>query len=163
MASRIEHQAQFTHAVAEVFGVHSDPAALRARLGELGGKDAALLEHTPTEEGVRYRLRQGIAADVLPQAVRTLHKGDLIVEREQTWYSDTQGYTGQARATVAGVPGEISAQTTLSSASTGCVLTTEGEVTVRIPMVGGKLESVIAEQVTKLLEREAVFTGTWLT
>ena len=43
------------------------------------------------------------------------------------------------------------------------VQVTRGEVTVRIPLVGGKLEGVIAEQVTTLLEREAEFTTSWLT
>ena len=36
-------------------------------------------------------------------------------------------------------------------------------MTVRIPLFGAKLESVIVEQVTKLLEREAEFTAKWLT
>lgn len=42
------------------------------------------------------------------------------------------------------------------------VLRISGEVIVRIPLFGGKLEAVIAEQVTKLLEREAEFTAKWL-
>jgi hypothetical protein len=162
MASRIEHRAEFAHAVEDVLAAQSGETVLRARLERLGGKRATLQEHTETAEGVHYRLVQGIAADKLPQAVRALHKGDLIVHREQTWAREGDGYTGTATAHVNGVPGEISARTRLTGDGERAVLDTRGEVRVRIPLVGGKLEDVIAQQVTKLLEREAEFTAKWL-
>ncbi|WP_020668621.1 DUF2505 domain-containing protein [Amycolatopsis nigrescens] len=162
MASRIEHRAEFSHGIAAVFAAQSGEAALRARLELLGGKHAGLPEHTLTSSGAHYKLVQGIGAEQLPQAVRTLHKGDLIVHREQTWTASGGGYTGTAKATVAGVPGEINARTELTERDGQTVLRTSGEVKVRIPLVGGKLESVIAEQVTKLLEHEAEFTAKWL-
>lgn len=162
MASRIEHHAEFTDGVAEVLAALTDKDALLARLERLGGKHAALQEHEPGADRVHYRLIQGIAAEQLPPAVHSLHKGDLIVHREQTWQRASRGYTGTARATVNGVPGEIEATTELTGSPAGAVLSTTGEAKVRIPLVGGKLEAVIAEQVTKLLEREAEFTVGWL-
>jgi hypothetical protein len=111
---------------------------------------------------VRYKLRQGISSDKLPSAVRTLHRGDLVVEREQTWRADGDGYTGVATASVHGVPGEITAKTSLTGEGGQTTLVNSGEVKVRIPFVGGKLEGVIAEQVVKLLEREAEFVAKWL-
>jgi hypothetical protein len=162
MASRIEHRAEFAHGVDEVLAASTDESVLRARLEQIGGTSAALLEHSTTPDGVRFKLRQGIEAERLPQAVRTLHKGDLIVQREQAWHRSGEGYTGTAKAAVSGVPGEISARTELTSENGRTVLGTTGEVKVRLPLVGGKLESVVAEQVRKLLEREAEFTAKWL-
>jgi hypothetical protein len=162
MGSRIEHRAAFPQDVSAVLAASSDEAVLRARLQDLGGKSAALLEHTATPNGVRFKLRQGIAAERMPQAVRTLHKGDLIVEREQSYTKSGDGYTGTATASVGGVPAEIVARTELKRIGGQTVLSTSGEVKVRIPLFGAKLESVIAEQVTKLLEREAEFTAKWL-
>lgn len=165
MGSRIEHRAEFSADVAAVYAAVSGEDALRARLERLGGHDAELVSYTPTGDGVRFELRQGISADKLPPAVRTLHRGDLLVNRTQTWRvsGDGAGHQGDATVEVGGVPGEIVAKTALGAVNGKTVLRTSGEVTVRIPLFGGKLESVIADQVTKLLEREAEFTAKWLT
>jgi hypothetical protein len=98
----------------------------------------------------------------LPSAVRSLHRGDLVVRREQNWRPGAAGYTGAANAEVSGVPGDIRARTELTGDDDSAVLRITGEVAVRIPFVGGKLESVIAEQVGNLLRRESEFTEQWL-
>lgn len=164
MGSRIEHRAEFSADVAATYAAVAGEEALRARLEELGGHGAALLSYEVSEPGLRYELRQGISAEKLPQAVRTLHKGDLMVTRTQSWRvsNDGTGHQGNASVEVGGVPGEIVARTALLLKGDRTVLRTSGEVTVRIPLFGGKLEAVIAEQVTKLLEREAEFTAKWL-
>ncbi|WP_181774694.1 DUF2505 domain-containing protein [Amycolatopsis pittospori] len=165
MASRIEHRTAFSADLATTFDAVAGEAALRARLEQIGGDNAELLEYAPAGDdtgGVRYKLRQGISSDKLPSAVRTLHRGDLVVEREQVWRAAGNGYTGTATASVHGVPGEISAKTSLTGEGEQTTLVNSGEVKVRIPLVGGKLENVIAEQVTKLLEREAEFVAKWL-
>jgi hypothetical protein len=162
MVSRIEHRFDFRHAVDDVLSALSDEAVLRARLERLGGHGAELLEHADQGDEVRYRLRQGLAAEQLPNAVRSLHRGDLVVWREQTWRPGRDGYSGTASAEVGGVPGEIRARTELTGDDDGALLRITGEVTVRIPLVGAKLESVIAEQVGNLLRRESEFTEQWL-
>ncbi|PXY35091.1 hypothetical protein BAY59_06385 [Prauserella coralliicola] len=163
MASRIEHRATFPHGVADVLAAQSGEDALRARLAEIGGKNATLKDHTVTGDGVRYTLLQGVPAEKLPQAVRTIHKGDLVVQREHTWSGSGERYTGTIKAHVSGIPGEITARTELTAdGDGGSAQRTTGEVKVRIPFVGGKLEGFIAEQVTSLLDSEAKFTAKWL-
>jgi hypothetical protein len=162
MGSRIEHRADFSADVAAAYAAVAGEEALRARLEELGGHSAALLSYEVSEKGLRYQLRQGISADKLPQAVRTLHKGDLMVTRTQIWQPSGTEYQGKASVEVGGVPGEITARTALLTDGDRTVLRTSGEVVVRIPLFGAKLESVIAEQVTKLLDREAEFSAKWL-
>ena len=162
MGSRIEHRAEFSADVAAAYAAVAGEDALRARLEQLGGDNAALLSYNRTADGLEFELRQGISADKLPGAVRTLHKGDLIVHRTQIWRPEGAGYAGAGTVEVGGVPGEIVARTALTGEGGKSTLRTTGEVTVRIPLFGAKLESVISEQVTKLLEREAEFTAKWL-
>lgn len=162
MGSVIEHRAEFHHGAREVLAAQTDEDALRARLQQLGGKHASLQGHERDADRVRYTLLQAIGAEKLPQAVRALHKGDLIVHREHTFDRDDDGYTGFCKAGVNGVPGEITARTTITPQSDGTVQHTVGEATVRMPLIGGKLETVIAEQVIHLLEMEAEFTAKWI-
>ncbi|MGW5716418.1 DUF2505 domain-containing protein [Amycolatopsis sp. NPDC003865] len=164
MGSRIEHRAEYSADVAATYAAVAGEDALRARLEQLGGHGAALLSYEESGTDLRYELRQGIQAENLPQAVRTLHKGDLMVTRTQTWRvsNDGTGRQGNATVEVGGVPGEIAARTALLANGAKTVFRTSGEVTMRVPLFGKKLEAVIAEQVMKLLEREAEFAAKWL-
>lgn len=145
-----------------MFTAQADETALWARLRQLGGKNAELLHHEWTADGVRYTLSQGVGAEQLPQAARALHNGDLVVRREHSLSADGDGYTGHVSASVEGIPGEITARSEITPDGDGTVQRITGEATVRIPLVGGKIESVVAEQITKLLAKEAEFTAQWL-
>ncbi|SES24338.1 DUF2505 domain-containing protein [Actinokineospora terrae] len=157
MTSRIEHRAAFTIPAATVHARLVDRAFLEARLRAIGGKNATLVDHEIIGETVRYRLRQGIDSAKLPSAVRNVFNGDLVVERTETWHPDAPGFTGTTKATVAGVPAEINGTYTLTITPSGCELRTAAEVKVRIPLIGGKIESVIATHVRDLLAAEAAF------
>lgn len=162
MPRRFEHRAGFSAPAATVYATLVDSAFLTERLTRLGGKDAALVEHGTSDNTVVIRFRQGVEAKHLPGAARAILKGDLLVEREERWRPDGAGYASTGRATITGVPGEITSQARLDDRADGSELVTEGQARVGIPLVGGKLEAVIAEQVSRLLIAEADFAAKWL-
>ncbi|MFL6140830.1 MAG: DUF2505 domain-containing protein [Labedaea sp.] len=163
MSTRFEHRATFSAPAVAVYSALVDRAYLEERLQDLGGKGAALVEHITSGDEVHLRLRQGVAAERLPGAVRSLLKGDLIVEREERWRADGAGFAAVGKATIDGVPGEIHSRTRLADRPDGdSEQVTTAEVRVGIPLVGGKLESVIAQHVGKLMAAESEFTGKWL-
>lgn len=162
MASRIEHRAAFTRPASEVHAALVDRAFLDARLRDLGGKDATLLDYSAAGDTVTFKLRQGVDAQRLPSVVRTVIKGDLIVERTESWRPDGAAFAGTTSANVSAVPGDIKGVFRLADTSGGSEWSTRGEVKVSIPFIGGKIESVIAEQVTRLLAAEAEFAAKWL-
>ncbi|WP_436492613.1 DUF2505 domain-containing protein [Actinokineospora sp. HUAS TT18] len=162
MGSRIEHRAGFTRPAAEVHAAFVDRAFLDERLSRLGGKNAELLDYTANGAGVTFKLRQGVPAEKLPSVVRTLIKGDLIVERVESWRPDGAAFGGTTSATVSAVPGDIKGTFRLADTGGGSEWSTTGDVKVSVPFIGGKIESVIAEQVTKLLAAEAEFAAEWL-
>ncbi|HET6502393.1 MAG TPA: DUF2505 domain-containing protein, partial [Amycolatopsis sp.] len=110
MASRIEHRAEFSQGIAEVFRAVSDRDALQIRLDAIGGQGATVRAYSREGETVRFLLHQGVPAEKLPSFVRALRPGDLVVEREQTWTGTGAHYTGTVQATVSGMPGEITAR-----------------------------------------------------
>jgi len=162
MASSLEHRSTFPTPVTTVYPTLVDEAFLTARLREIGGKGAALLDHTRTGDKVAFTLRQGVAADRLPGAVRSILGGDLVVEREERWQPDGERYAAVTRVSISGVPGDIRGQSRLGDHGGGSVLVVRAEVRVNIPLVGGKLEKVVADQVSKLLAAEAEFAEKWL-
>lgn len=160
MPTRFEHRATFSAPAATVRSTLVDPAFLEERLRVLGGNGATLVDHRAGADGVGFRLRQGVAAERLPGAVRAILKGDLVVEREERWTPDG---TGTGRATISGVPGEIISRSRVTDHTDGSELVIDAEVRVGIPLVGAKLEGVVAEQVGKLLAAESEFAAKWLT
>lgn len=137
-----------------------DETHLRDRLAALGGKDPELVAFTTTGTSTSYQLKQGVPADRLPSVARGLLGGDLVIDRAESWTE--AGYAGTVEVTLNGVPGRLDGTITLADTASGSELTLTGQVKVGIPLMGGKLETLIAEQVALLLDKETEFTAEWL-
>lgn len=147
---------------------------LEKRLVELGGKGAALLRHEsspdePPTERAEYTVRQGVDRKALPSVVQKVISGDLIIERTEIWRRTAPGsFDGTFNATVPGTPAKIGGTLRLADLADigngrpGSELVLDGTAQIPVPLVGGKIEAVIAEQVQKLVARETRFTLSWL-
>jgi hypothetical protein len=164
MATSIEHLTSFSARADSVYSAQVDPAFLQDRLKAVGGPQTELLGQQLSEGGVTVRLRQGVPAGQLPSAVRTFLSGDLVVARKEIWRGVGDGeFEGRLRATIPGVPGEITARTLVADlVEGGCEWVTTAQIRVGIPLLGAKVENLLAEQVRKLMAAETEFTGTWL-
>ncbi|MBW4715814.1 DUF2505 domain-containing protein [Saccharothrix obliqua] len=161
MARRIEHQTTSPRPASDVYAALVDETFLRDRLAAMGGAGAALVAFTTTGGTTSYQLRQGVPADKLPQAVRGVLGGDLVVDRAESWTE--AGFTGTVEVVLTGVPGRLDGTITLADApGGGSTLTLAGQVKVGVPLLGGKLEKMVAEQVARLLDEETGFTAEWL-
>ncbi|MFC3892234.1 DUF2505 domain-containing protein [Lentzea rhizosphaerae] len=158
MARRIEHHTTSPHSAEKVFGALVDETYLRDRLAEIGGTNAELVMFTTTEVRTSYQLKQGVPAEHLPSMAKSLLGGDLVIQRIENWAA----LAGTVEVTLGGVPGRLDGAFTITDNGSGSKLTLTGEVKVSIPLMGGKLEKLIAEQVTVLLDKESEFTSEWL-
>lgn len=161
MARRIEHLTTSTWPVQDVYRALVDETYLKDRLKVLGGTDAQLVSFTSSGGQTSYQLKQGVAAEHLPSVAKSLLGGDLVIHRVEAWTE--AGHTGTVEVTINGVPGRLDGTIELAEhAGGGSKLTLTGQVKVSIPLVGGKLETMIAEQVAALLDKENEFTTEWL-
>jgi hypothetical protein len=162
MATSLEHRSTFAATADIVFQTLVDEAFLTQRLSDIGGKNAALLDHSRDGERVTFRMRQGVDASRLPGAVRSMLNGDLVVEREERWRPEGDVYAGTSRVSITGVPAEIEGRQRIAGAGSGATLVITAQVRVGIPLIGGKIEKVVAEQVGKLLAAEGEYADKWL-
>ncbi len=165
MSRQIDYRSTSPHPADEVYATMVDPDYLRARLKQLGGPGAALLEHTVDVDGARYRLRHGLDAKDLPSIVRRRDaRATSSIERSET--VDARGrrrYRGEVQVAIPGTPASAAGGMRLRDLSDGgSELHVRADVTVQVPLVGGKIESIVGEQVQKLLAAESVFTRQWL-
>jgi hypothetical protein len=163
MARSIDHRSTFDHPADKVFATMTDPEYLRARLRELGGPGSDLLEHEADAEHARYRLRQGLSEKDLPPIVGKVVSGDLAIERTETLNRSGDGYTGDVAVQIKGAPASASGTMRLTPADGGTAFEVHADVSVSVPLIGGKIEEIVADQVRKLLNEETAFTASWLT
>src|SRR5829696_1867865 len=113
MPRPIEHRTRSTFPAAKVFAVLTDEAFLRARLQRLGGKRSELTSFSSSGGLTRYSMRQTLDAEHIPSMVRTVIRGDLVIERIESWTEDSGQYAGTVEASVHSTPGSVSGVTTL--------------------------------------------------
>jgi hypothetical protein len=164
MARRIEHRTRSASDAKTVYAAVVDADYLKARLAALGGKNAALHDYQRSDSAASYRLRHGVASQDLPAAIRPLLGGDLKIDRVEKWRAEPDGtYSGTVRVTIPGMPGDLTGTMRLTDLDGGgsTVLIT-GNVSIPIPIFGGKVEEAVADQLGKLLDAEQKFTENWL-
>ncbi|MGF7119917.1 DUF2505 domain-containing protein [Rhodococcus sp. BE178] len=162
MARHIEHSAQYPQPVATVHAALTDEGYWHARLQQVGGPGAKLDKVTVGDGTIDVAMTQAVPAQHLPSVVTKIRPGDLIITRTESWGA-LQGdrAVGTFSAEVEGAPGQLRGTMTLTADGSGSLLVMEGEVEVKMPLIGGKIESVIAGQILELLDAEEDFTGQW--
>lgn len=163
MSRQFDYRAMPPHPAAAVFAAMVDADCLRARLAQLGGRNAALLEHEVTADSARFRVRHGLDPSDMPQAVRSFLPPDFVIHRLETWRLGGDGhYTGMADVDVPGTPASASGQMGLRDAEPGSELRIRTDVTVKVPLLGGRIEDSVGGQILKLLAAETAFTLEWM-
>jgi hypothetical protein len=164
MSRQIDFRSVSPHTADEVYATMVDPDYLRARLERIGGPGAALLAHSADVHGAHYRLRLGLDAKDLPSVVRTVLSGNVTIERDERWTRQDSGrYLGDVDVTIPGAPASATGAMRLRDLPDGSSeLSVRADVRVSVPLIGGKIEGVVGEQVQRLLAAETAFTQTWL-
>uniref|UniRef100_A0A5Q5CB66 DUF2505 domain-containing protein n=1 Tax=Mycobacterium sp. (strain JLS) TaxID=164757 RepID=A0A5Q5CB66_MYCSJ len=158
--------ADYEGTVEDVHRAFSDQRYWLARLADSGADHATLDGMTVGEDGsIDVTTTQTLRADRLPGVVAQFHRGDLEIQREETW---TGLRDGRATATVTGsIPGApvtLNGTAVLSpGASGGSRLELKATVEVRVPLVGGKIENFIGNGLVDLIIAEQRFTTVWIT
>jgi hypothetical protein len=164
MSRSIDYRSTSAHPVDAVYAAMVDKNYLNARLQKIGGVGAEILEYDADESGVRYRLKHGLDEKDLPGAVRSFLKGDIVVERRETWTPAPDGtYDGTVAVRLPGMPAGAHGTMKLAPAEGGgSSFDVHIETKVNVPIIGGKIEATVGEQIKRLLAMEAEFTHAYL-
>lgn len=163
MSTQFDYRSSSSHPAEEVYAAMVDPDYLRARLEEIGGPGAALLEHSADADGARYRLRHGLDPNALPSMVRGVLPGEIVIERTESWKREAAGrFAGDTGVTIPGAPGSAAGVMRLRDLDGGSELEIRIDVTVKVPVIGSLIEGTVGGHVKGLLAAESEFTQRWL-
>jgi hypothetical protein len=107
----------------------------------------------------RVTIDQGHATDRLPGFARKIVGDHVTMVQSETW---TAGGHGQITVTVPGKPGEMTGTATLVGDDGGVTEKVDMAVTVNLPLIGGKVEGLIADMLRKALRAEHHVGKEWL-
>lgn len=164
MPRSFDMAADYEGSVEQVRRAFGDERYWLARLGKSGADKATLdaLDTTP-DGSLDIVTTQTLRADRLPAVVTQFHHGDLSFVREETWGPIVDGRTtATVKGSIPGAPATLSGTATLAPSGSGSRLEFAATVEVRIPLVGGKVETFIGAQLVDLLVAEQRFTTEWI-
>ena len=110
-------------------------------------------------QGDEVTIEQVRPADGLPSFVQKFVGNEIVIVQKETWTSPT---SADVTLSIPGKPGEAVGTLTLTEAGGTTTEVIDLDLSVRIPLVGGKIESFVAGLFLKALDREHEVGVEWL-
>lgn len=142
--------------VEQVFGVLTSPEWVGTKAARFSD-DSQLLSREEREDGGVLLTVSRKLPDGVPGFLQKFLPSDGRVTETFDWGPARPDGTrhGEWRAHISGAPAQLGGAMRLDPTEVGSAYTIEGEVKVKVPLIGGKAESYIAEMVGKLAAKEA--------
>ncbi|RLV49874.1 DUF2505 domain-containing protein [Nocardioides mangrovicus] len=106
---------------------------------------------TPAGEGMTVRIEQVQTAQGIPSFATKFVGEEITILQEEQWASPTQG---TVHVSIPGKPGEMNGTITISESGGTTTETVHMDCKVSIPLVGGKIEGLLVDLLTKALKAE---------
>jgi hypothetical protein len=132
-----------------------------ARLGNMSG-GTTLESLVVDDRAVRVTTTQDLGRDLLPGIVSKFYRRDIKVHHTETWTPSGDQLCGEIIVAVTGAPGSGSAAASVAPTSNGSLLTLNGTVEFKVPLVGGTVESFIAREFAQGIPDIQDFTARWV-
>lgn len=133
----------FDKPAATVLKMFSDRAYFERKYQELGFRDIEVLEHTADARRFRIKVRYSAPNSApLPDFAKRFFGASMVITQSDTW--DLEKKTGRIEAEIKGLPVKVSADMKLADEGAGSANSFKWNLSCGIPLIGGKLEQVVA-------------------
>jgi hypothetical protein len=150
--------------VDQIRSAFGDQGYWRARLAAFSNGTAKLDSLNIDQGGtVTVVIKVSLFRDRLPKLVTQLHRGDLEMVRNERWSRIGGGrMRGEVSVAVPGAPLSMLGEALLAPVPSGSQLKYSTTVSVKIPLVGGKIEGYIGGQLAEQITAIQHFTTEWI-
>lgn len=154
MTKQIVKHLAYDASAEEVAAMLADPAFREEVLTR-----QRVLRHSVSIEGGHVLIEQVQTAEGLPSYARKLVGDEIRIVQEEHWTSPT---TADVTVTIPGKPGDMTGSARLDEADGRTVQVIDLAVKVAIPLVGGKVEALVADMLGKAMDKEHQVGVEWL-
>jgi hypothetical protein len=150
MSKRVRHDLVYDAPATAVLEMLHD-ASFREEVCDATG----VLRHDVTvveaDAGTEVRIEQVQTAQGIPSFARKFVGDEIEIVQRETWVDDTHA---DVEVTIPGKPGHMRGTATLVESGGTTTEQVDLEIKVNIPLVGGKIEGLIADMLLKSLKVE---------
>lgn len=134
---------RFDKPAASVIKMFSDKTYFERKYKALGFSGIEVLEHSLDANRFRIKVRYSAKSDApIPDFAKKFLGDGSVVTQTDAW--NLQEKTGRIEAEIRGVPVKVSAEMVLRDEGAGSSNNLKWTVSCGIPLIGGKLEQVVA-------------------
>jgi hypothetical protein len=155
---KFRHELRYPAAPEQVFEMLADPA-FRQAVAEAMDVISADVQLDRDGEGFTLVIDQLQKTDDLPAFARTFAGDSTQAIQRETW---TSASGGDLRIEAPGKPTSIGGTIRLEPDGAGTTEVVELEIKVKVPLIGGRLEKLMAEKVQAGMDLEHQVGQTWL-
>ena len=136
----------FDRPAATVIKMFSDKAYFERKYKDFGYKNIKVLEHVADAKRFRIKVQyEAPNSAPIPDFAKKFLGETNVVTQSDTW--DLEKKTGRLEAEIKGVPVKISADMKLADEGAGSANTLRWNLSCGIPLLGGKLEQIVATDI----------------
>jgi len=150
MSKQLRHDLTYDAAMVDVAAMLSDEE-FREEVCDAQHVLRAMVSVDADEDGMEVTIDQVQAAKGIPSFAKRFVGDEINIVQTESWSSATEG---TIRVTIPGKPGEMSGSTRLTESGGVTTHTVDLDIKVGIPLVGGKIEGLIADLLLKALKVE---------
>ena len=112
----------------------------------LGYTGVEVLDHQSDDRGFSIKVRYEAPSDApVPGFAKKFLGQTSVVVQTDSW--DREAKTGRLQAEIQGLPAKVHAEMSLRDNGDGCVNELDWTISCGIPLVGGKIERLVAEDI----------------
>jgi hypothetical protein len=144
--------------VDDVYAMLGDPA-YREAVGRYQHVQDFSCQITPAGDGMEVRLEQAHGTDRIPSFAQRLVGHEIRFVQQESWASPS---SAEIHVSIPGKPGDMAGTMTLRQSGDDVVQQVDLTVKVSIPLVGGKVEDLVAGFLGRAFEAENKVGVKWL-
>ncbi len=159
MSTRIVHEIRYDAALADVAAMLADRAFREKVCVEMRAtKHAVTIDGVPGDP-MKVRLEYSQPTDRVPGFARKFVGSEVDIVQSESWTSPDRG---DIEVTIPGKPGAMVGTAVLTEAGGVTTETVTLDITVKIPLVAGKIEALIGKLLGSALRAENRAGAAWL-
>lgn len=155
---KFRHEITYDASAAEVYAMLTDPAFRRKSCDAMGvlSADISIQTEGPTASVV---IDQVQPTEGVPSFAKKIAGESTRAIQTEEW---TDGTQATMSVKTPGKPTEITGRLTLTETGSSTVETFEGEAKAKVPLIGGKLETLVADLFRAGMDKEHAAGVAWL-
>ncbi len=163
MARSFDFSVNTSISVEEIYSAFCEKDYWMARLASFGGVGRLDSLTIDTDGAARVVIVQDLRRDRLTGLFAKLYPGDLEVVQNETWSLIGGRVCGEVSTAARGALGSGLGTVSMTPEQNGSRLKCTATAEVKVPLVGGKIESYIGRQMVEQTSAMLRFTTKWIT